>query len=79
MDRPRHGKPIGQQDAFALRNAWPLDPAVTMLNHGSFGSCPLAVLRRQDELRAQLEREPVQFFVPRCNRCWTNRGKAWPE
>ena len=44
-------------------DAWQLDPTVTMLNHGSFGSCPAAVLRRQDELRAQLEREPVQFFV----------------
>ena len=44
-------------------DAWQLDPTVTMLNHGSFGSCPVPVLRRQDELRAQLEREPVQFFV----------------
>jgi isopenicillin-N epimerase len=45
--------------------AWPLDPAVTMLNHGSFGSCPVAVSRRQNELRAQLEREPVLFFTRR--------------
>jgi isopenicillin-N epimerase len=63
MDRSRQGEPIERQDTFALRDAWPLDPMVTMLNHGSFGSCPVAVLRRQDELRAQLEREPVQFFV----------------
>lgn len=54
-----------KQGDAAARDAWPLDPAVTMLNHGSFGSCPVAVLRRQDELRAQLEREPVLFFTRR--------------
>jgi isopenicillin-N epimerase len=41
---------------------WPLDPAVSYLNHGSFGACPRAVLARQDELRAELEREPVDFL-----------------
>lgn len=33
------------------------------MNHGSFGACPRAVLDRQAELRAQLESEPVRFFV----------------
>ena len=42
--------------------AWGLDPAVTFLNHGSFGACPRAVLRAQDRFREQLEREPVRFF-----------------
>jgi len=46
-----------------LRARWPLDDTITFLNHGSFGACPREVLRRQDELRAQLEREPVAFFV----------------
>ncbi len=40
---------------------WPLDPAVDNLNHGSFGSCPKAILERRSELRARLEREPVEF------------------
>ncbi len=34
-----------------------------MLNHGSFGACPRAVLDAQDRFRRQLEREPVRFFL----------------
>lgn len=40
-----------------------LDREITFLNHGSFGSCPLAVLDHQTELRRRLEREPITFFV----------------
>lgn len=43
--------------------AWALDPAVTMLNHGSFGASPRAVLQRQHELRCQMEARPVQFLA----------------
>ncbi len=48
---------------------WSLDPAVAYLNHGSFGACPKAVLALQSDLRAELEREPVDFLV----RTWQSR------
>ena len=41
---------------------WPLDPAITFLNHGSFGACPRAVLDAQARWRAELEAEPVRFL-----------------
>jgi isopenicillin-N epimerase len=43
-------------------DAWALDPAITFLNHGSFGATPRAVLEVQALLRAELERNPVAFL-----------------
>jgi isopenicillin-N epimerase len=45
-----------------LRGHWTLHSDVTLLNHGSFGACPRAVLDVQAELRAEIEREPVRFL-----------------
>ena len=42
---------------------WSLDPQITFLNHGSFGACPFPVLKAQEQVRQQLEQEPVRFFV----------------
>ena len=46
-----------------MREHWLLDPEIGFLNHGSFGATPRVVLARQDELREQMEREPVRFFT----------------
>ena len=46
-----------------MRSDWGLAPDVIHLNHGSFGACPTAILERQSELRARLERDSMQFFV----------------
>jgi isopenicillin-N epimerase len=49
--------------ASPLAALWDLDPRVAMLNHGSFGACPRAVLDAQARFRRQMEREPVRFFL----------------
>ena len=53
---------MGKITAAPEAAAWGLDPRVTFLNHGSFGASPRAVLRAQQRVREQLEREPVRFF-----------------
>ncbi|MEO5939421.1 MAG: aminotransferase class V-fold PLP-dependent enzyme [Candidatus Limnocylindrales bacterium] len=42
---------------------WVLEPALTFLNHGSFGACPRAVLDAQASWRDRLEAQPVQFLA----------------
>ncbi len=46
-----------------LHSAWSLDPDIVFLNHGSFGACPREVLAEQQELRARLERNPMDFML----------------
>ncbi len=49
--------------ASPLAHHWSLDPSVCFLNHGSFGATPKVVLAQQEQYRAQMEAEPVRWFV----------------
>jgi isopenicillin-N epimerase len=51
-----------KEDAAPSLPLWSLDPAISFLNHGSFGACPRAVLAAQQRIAMELEREPVLFF-----------------
>jgi isopenicillin-N epimerase len=46
----------------AVRDAFCLDPAVTHLNHGSFGAVPRVVAEAQDRARRHAEENPMRFF-----------------
>jgi isopenicillin-N epimerase len=40
-----------------------LDPAVSYLNHGSFGAVPISVQRTQQRLRDETEANPLKFYA----------------
>jgi isopenicillin-N epimerase len=46
-----------------LARHWPLDPAITFLNHGSFGATPRDVLEAQRRWRDRMEAQPIQFLA----------------
>lgn len=48
--------------AVDWKRLWSLNADITYLNHGAYGACPTAVLNYQQQLRSQLESEPVQFL-----------------
>lgn len=47
-----------------LSSLFLLDPAVTFLNHGSFGACPKPVFEAYQRWQLKLERQPVAFLDP---------------
>ena len=40
-----------------------LDPAISYLNHGSFGAVPISVQRTQQRLRDETEANPLKFYA----------------
>jgi isopenicillin-N epimerase len=41
---------------------WRLDRRTIYLNHGAYGACPIPVLRAQQRLRDEMERDPLKFM-----------------
>ncbi|MEV7990130.1 aminotransferase class V-fold PLP-dependent enzyme [Micromonospora sp. NPDC085948] len=58
MSVPQPPEPIP-----GARLLFSLDPAVSHLNHGSFGAVPIAVQRAQQRLRDEMEANPLRFFT----------------
>ena len=58
------------------RRFWALDPQVTFLNHGSFGSCPRPVLKFQQALQERLERQPVDFLIDEFEPLWNEARRT---
>ncbi|SCL30237.1 isopenicillin-N epimerase [Micromonospora nigra] len=58
MSLPQPPEPIA-----GARLLFSLDPAVSHLNHGSFGAVPVGVQRTQQRLRDEVEANPLRFFT----------------
>lgn len=48
-----------------MKSQFLLDPAITFLNHGSFGACPKPIFEEYQGFQLELETEPVQFIQKR--------------
>jgi isopenicillin-N epimerase len=53
---------VSASSVTALKGEFLLDPAVTFLNHGSFGACPAPVFDEYQRWQRELERQPVEFI-----------------
>jgi isopenicillin-N epimerase len=51
-----------------IASAWDFPDGVTYLNHGSFGPAPRPVREAQIRWTAELQRQPMEFFVRRLER-----------
>lgn len=60
------------------RDAWPLDPELIHLNHGSFGAVPTPVVDVQDALRRRADLSPVEWFPRITERVHAARERTAP-
>ena len=62
LDPPPSLQSAPEPLTVGLAELWLLDPAVTFLNHGSFGATPRVVLEAQSTWRARLETHPIEML-----------------
>ncbi|MGB3376662.1 MAG: aminotransferase class V-fold PLP-dependent enzyme, partial [Microbacterium sp.] len=70
--------PLRLSSFTRARDAWPLDPDVIHLNHGSFGAVPAAVIEHQDALRRRADLSPVEWFPRIAERVREARERTAP-
>ena len=46
-----------------LRQHFYLDPSISYMNHGSFGACPIPVMKSYQDWQIELEKNPIDYFV----------------
>lgn len=78
MPAPLFPAPLTLNSGLRARDAWPLDPEVIHLNHGSFGAVPTAVGQHQDALRRRADLSPVEWFPRIAERVQEARERTAP-
>jgi len=78
MPAPVFPAPLTLNSGLRARDAWPLDPEVIHLNHGSFGAVPSAVVAQQDALRRRADLSPVEWFPRIAERVQAARERTAP-
>lgn len=78
MPAPLFPAPLTLSSGMRARDAWPLDPTVVHLNHGSFGAVPSAVVAFQDSLRRRADLSPVEWFPRIAERVHEARVRTAP-
>ena len=51
-----------KNDPNNLKALFQLDPDITFLNHGSYGSCPIPVFEDYQKWQVMIEQHPVKFM-----------------
>ena len=59
-----------------MRAEWPLDPAITYLNHGTVGVTPRRVLAAQQAIRDEIERQPSRFLLRELTKVAVGRPRS---
>jgi isopenicillin-N epimerase len=59
-----------------LKSYFNLNPEITFLNFGSFGSCPTPIFQKYQDLQREMEYEPVQFILHRGSKLIEESRKA---